>query len=303
MIYQTTSVHRVIAKLFTDFQLQEGDHRISDLIEYAGEGLEKIGAFPYFVYKVTGRDGDPSTPFVNYQCRLPLSTHRVISVAYSETENGPYYPMRYSTGTMSHTSRTSASMVPQNESTSVVESDIVTIAMSLYSLSYEDALIKINAEPGTRSLLAALITNSASSTSDNTSDTTDLIYVIHDGWIKTNIDSGYLTIAYQAIPVDTDGYPLVPDDPGFIEALYWYMAMKILYPMWRDGRVRDAVYYDAKSSWNFYCKQAYGNAMMPNLDQLRSIKNSWLRLIPDIHEGDNFYATLGQQEIVYNHNR
>jgi hypothetical protein len=302
MIFKNTSVQRVIAKIFTDFQLNEGDHRISDLIEYAGEALEKIGAFPYFEYKVTGRDGEPSLPFVNYQSKLPNNLHRVIGVAYSSTETGTLYPMRYSTGIMGNTNVVTSTQL--NDSfTTASTGDAVVLAMQLYDLTYELALTKINDEPATKALLNALLSNSSKSSVNNANNTTDLTYIISNGFIKTNVDSGYLTIAYQAMPCDIDGYPLVPDDPGFIEAVYWYIAMKLLYPQWRDGRVRDAVYFDAKSSWQFYCKQAYGNAMMPSVDQLRSIKNSWLRLIPDINEGDNFFTSLGQQENVYNHNR
>jgi hypothetical protein len=310
MIYKNTSIKRVIAKVFTDFDLNEGDHRISDLLEWGGEALEKIGAFPYFTYKVTGMDGEPYLNFVNYQAKLPSDMHKVLSVGYSTGTSGPTYPMRYSTGVFGHATQPNSNITSTGFTTLAMDSDVVILAMSLYTdpntgdpLTYAQALAKINSEPATRSLLSAMLysTNSTSSQSA-AADTTDLTYVIHDGWIKTNVDAGYLTVAYQAIPTDLDGYPLIPDDPGFIEAVYWYIAMKLLYPQWRDGRVRDAVYYDAKSSWQFYCKQAYGNAMMPSIDQLRSIKNSWLRLIPDIHEGDNFFSTLGQQEIVYNNN-
>jgi len=310
MIYKNTSIKRVIAKVFTDFDLNEGDHRISDLLEWGGEALEKIGAFPYFTYKVSGMDGEPYLAFTNYQARLPLDMHKVIGVAYSTTASGPFFPMRYSTGTFAHSSQRNSDVSDSGIVTLAMDSDIVILAMSLYTdpstgdpLTYSQALAKINAEPATRSLLSAMLYSSNTTPSQSEAiETSDLTYVIHDGWIKTNVDAGILTIAYQAIPTDIDGYPLIPDDPGFIEAVYWYIAMKLLYPMWRDGRVRDAVYYDAKSSWQFYCKQAYGNAMMPNMDQLRAIKNSWLRLIPDISEGDNFFSTLGQQEIVYNHN-
>ena len=77
----------------------------------------------------------------------------------------------------------------------------------------------------------------------------------------------------------------------------------MLYPKWASGQIRDAVYKDAKSSWNFYCKQAYGDAMMPDPDQMESVKNSWLRLIPNINAHSNFYSTIGEQEAIWNHNR
>ena len=105
------------------------------------------------------------------------------------------------------------------------------------------------------------------------------------------------------MPVDAEGYPMVPDVASFHEALYWYINMKLMYPQWTAGQVRDAVYYDARRSWNFYCKQAYGDAMMPDADQMESVKNTWLRLVPSINEHSNFFSTLGEQEIVWNHNK
>jgi hypothetical protein len=108
-------------------------------------------------------------------------------------------------------------------------------------------------------------------------------------------------LTYQAIPTDTEGYPLIPDTASFKEAIYWYINMKLLYPEWKQGKVRDIVYSDAKRSWAYFCKQAYGDAMLPDRPQLESFKNSWLRLIPNIHEQDTDFAHLGQQQIVYNH--
>ena len=70
-----------------------------------------------------------------------------------------------------------------------------------------------------------------------------------------------------------------------------------------EGRMRDAIYYRIENKWNYYCKQAYGNAMMPNgAEQMEAIKNTWLRLVPEISEHDTFFSTLGQSQIIYNHN-
>lgn len=79
--------------------------------------------------------------------------------------------------------------------------------------------------------------------------------------------------------------------------------MKSLYPEWMNGRIRDAVYFEARRSWNYYCKQAYGNALMPTQDELESIKNSWLRLIPQINEHDTFFTALGERQRIYNQNQ
>jgi hypothetical protein len=301
MLYKYTSCKRVISKVLTDLDLQEGQKRISDMIEWIGEGLEKIGAFPQFIIKTTGRDGEPLLQLVDYQVRLPLGLHNIIQVIYSEHSTGPFYAMRYGSGSFDYnriepaSTTDTVSAVPTNQ--------IVTTAMSLYSLSYEDALYKINTEPSTRDLVASLITTNKvpvlgykeSGFVKNSGYT----YVIQGDYIKANVKDGYLMVAYQSIPLDIDGLPLIPDDQGFIEALYWYIVTKLYYPEWRDGRLRDAVYYEAKRSWNYYSKQAYGNAMMPNIDQLETIKNTWLRLVPNINAHATFFSSLAEPEKFY----
>jgi len=304
MIYKTTSIKRVISKVFTDLDLQEGDHRVSDMIEWVGEALEKIGAFPAFVNKVTGKDGNPILVVSGYQTKLPNDFHRLIQVSFSTVESGPYYPMRYATGSFDF-----GSVVNTTSDTEAVypESALISLAMDLYDLDYEDALAYINAHSNIRSILNSLLAQSGTYSTTNEQDdllntTIDYTYLITDNYIKTNQETGYIMLAYQAIPTDNNGYPLIPDDASFMEALYWYIVTKLLYPQWKLGTIRDAVYYDARRSWNFYCKQAYGNALMPNKDQLESIKNTWLRLVPEINEHATGFSTLGERQNIYDAN-
>lgn len=261
MIYNLVSCKKVIAKVFSDLDLQEGTHRVTDMIEYIGEGLKKIGAFPQFITKVTGKEGSPLLEIEDYQAKLPVDLYSINQVSYSSILNGPFYPLRAAAGSYS-----------SNHG---------------LTLQYGQTSTDPNTQP---------------SAENYTIYSGDYQYTISGGYIKTNIKSGYLLISYQAIPVDEDNYPLVPDDESFFEALYWYINMKLMYPKWVAGQVRDAVYYDAKSSWNYYRKQAYGNAMMPNADQLETIKNVWVRLIPEINANKAFYSGVGEQEFIYNKN-
>jgi hypothetical protein len=263
MIYNLVSCKKVIAKVFTDLDLPEGTHRVSDFIEWISESLKKIGAFPQMVTKVTGKEGVPMLLLENYQTNLPTDLYSVNQVSYSSSMTGPFFPM--------------------------------TGAQGSYSSNH-----KVTKQYG--------VDTTTETNSTNPSGEGDTIfsgmyqYNIVGGYIKTNIKDGYLLVSYQAIPVDDDNYPLVPDDEGFFEALYWYINMKLMYPKWVAGQIRDAVYYDAKSSWNYYRKQAYGNAMMPNTDQLETIKNIWIRLIPEINSNRNFHSMIGEQEFIYNKN-
>ena len=302
MIYKVTSVKRVISKVFTDLDLKEGDHRVSDMVEYAGEAVKKIGAFPTLLTKVTGKGGLPLLTLTDYQVQLPCDLTAINQVAYSTSASGPFYPMVYGSSSFDAGIPTEASTTVL---TTVTDSSLVALAMDLYNETYAVALARINNDAVSRAQLEALLTSpsSANATRDSVSGSGDYTYVVTPGYIKTTLKTGYIMLSYQAVPVDNEGYPMIPDDESFEEAIYWYINMKLTYPDWKMGRVRDAVYYDARSSWNFYRKQAYANAMMPNIDQLESIKNAWLRLVPEINEHSNGFSTLADAQVIYNKNK
>lgn len=319
MLYKYTSCKRVISKVLTDLDLQEGQKRITDIVEYIAEGLEKIGAFPQFIIKTTGRDEEPLLAVSNYQARLPLGLHNIIQVAFSDNVGGPYYATRYGSGTLDY-NRIGSDLVPQVINTPSTNEKITTI-MSLYQNVYTEKIVDpiflaqyptlysyasyiYNTDPTVAGQVDGLITSSTNyktnlATQSGPVQNSGVTYVIQGDYIKINKPTGYLMVVYQSIPLDIDGLPLVPDDMSFIDALYWYVVTKLYYPEWAAGRIRDAVYYEAKRSWNYYRKQAYGNALMPNMDQMETIKNTWLRLLPNINAHANFYSTLAEPENIY----
>lgn len=299
MIYNTVSTENIISKIFRDLDIQEENSRITDFIEWIGEGLTKIGAFKSLNVKVTGKEDEPILSVSNYQAQLPKDLVKIIGVAYSDSINGNYIPLRYGTGNFDGRAdddvNTSGSVSPSTD-------DLITLAMDLYDLDYDAALDLINTDSVIKSKLTSLLTVQEIPTPQTqTNPTLDYTYVINGSYIKLNVKEGYLMVAYTAYPIDENGYPLIPDDPSFFEALYWYVVTKYWYPDWVQGRIRDRVYYDAKNSWNFYRKQAYAHAMMPSVDQHESLKNQTLKLYPEIDSFQNFFATLGEQQILYSH--
>jgi len=108
-------------------------------------------------------------------------------------------------------------------------------------------------------------------------------------------------LSYDALPQDEDGYPLIPDMISYVEAVYWYIVMKLKYPDYLTGKLDQSRYYDIRRSWNFYCKQAYGDSMMPTMDEMESIKNQWNRLVPELGSHDLFYEDTDEPQIIYKH--
>ena len=299
MIYNNTSVKSIIAKVYTDLDLQEENHRESDFIEWAGEAMSKIRAFYTFTIKVTGREGIPFIELSNHQAKLPSDLYGIVGVAYCDTKTGNFKPLRYGSG--SFDPRIKDEAIQQESSTVPSTQDVIQYTMYVYDLSYSEALELLNTDQDVKDRMETLVATSKDK--DNTiyerTEAKDDYYTINSSYIRTNKKNGYLMLAYTAIPIDQEGYPLIPDDEGFREAVYWYIVKKYLYPKWVVGEVRDRVYYDAQNSWNFYCKQAYANAMMPNVDQLESLKNKWLELVPEINDWNNFFNTSGERQRIY----
>jgi len=265
MIHKNISIKHVISKVLADNDVQEETFRVSDCISWAAEALERIGAFPELTVNVTGKGGEPLLEIKDYRVVLPMGLHSIIQAAYADTAEGPFYPMRRSSGSFDHV---------RGET---VIADNTDPENPVYGIKDEDL--------------------------NKTSFNYDIVYTVVPGYINTNIREGHIMLSYRTIPLDEDGYPIVPDDAGFIDALYWYITMKLLYPKWVIGTVRENVYMDARSSWNYYSKQAYGNSLMPDGDMLESIKNTWNRLIPELGDNNTFFSTTGQEQIIRNHTK
>ena len=55
----------------------------------------------------------------------------------------------------------------------------------------------------------------------------DCTYFIKPGWLVTNMPKGYIKLSYKRIMLDEKGYPVIPDVPSYLEAVYWYVVMKL----------------------------------------------------------------------------
>lgn len=117
-------------------------------------------------------------------------------------------------------------------------------------------------------------------------------FKIENGWLKTSFNEGTINMVYTSQPMDDEGYPLIPDNQSFREALYWYVVYKYLYPKVLKGEVNGQFYDDAYNKWQWYCNQAGTEAIMPDLTTLENLKRSYLTLKTKPNLFNNFYNSL-----------
>ena len=80
--------------------------------------------------------------------------------------------------------------------------------------------------------------------SENKQDSFDLTYKIQGNVIFTSMKEGTIEIAYNAFAIDSEGYPLIPDNSTFIRALELYIKKQCFTVLFDLGQINQAVYHN-----------------------------------------------------------
>lgn len=105
-------------------------------------------------------------------------------------------------------------------------------------------------------------------------------YTLNPNYINTSFEEGTLLISYKSLAVDDNGYPLVPDNQYFKEALFWYCFKKMVMRGYVP-RSQELNYGIADEKWRFYCSAARNQANYPDIAEYERFMNVWKGLIPD----------------------
>lgn len=134
--------------------------------------------------------------------------------------------------------------------------------------------------------------------SDNKQDSFDLTYKIQGNVIFTSIKEGTIEIAYNAFAVDSDGYPMVPDNSSFISALEFYIKKKKFNILFDEGKISQAVWNQVCQDYAWAVGQAQSDLIRPTIDQMQSITNSLNTLIPRVSEHKSGFVNDGSAEMI-----
>lgn len=116
--------------------------------------------------------------------------------------------------------------------------------------------------------------------SDNHKRRTELTYKIQDNVIFTSIlEDGQIEIAYRSIPVDEDGYPLLPDSSSYLKALELYIKQQWFTIQFDMGKINAQVLQKTDQEYTWAVGQAQTDLIMPSIDQMESISNMWNTLL------------------------
>jgi len=128
-------------------------------------------------------------------------------------------------------------------------------------------------------------------------------YKIDNGYIYTNFETGFIEMSYLGFVTDDSGFPMIPEDQRYQEAIKWSLIEHLDYKKWRVGEISDKVYAKSEQERAWYIASAKSKADTPTIDQMESMKNMFLRLIPKINEHGNYfkYSNAGERMYTQNH--
>ena len=97
-------------------------------------------------------------------------------------------------------------------------------------------------------------------------------YKIQGNYIITSVEKGYIKMAYTAIKIDDDGYPMIVDDQTFIRALVSYIVYKKVFTNYINGRLpNENIMERVERDYEFNIAQATQRLTQPSLDEFDNI--------------------------------
>lgn len=126
-------------------------------------------------------------------------------------------------------------------------------------------------------------------------------FKIQNSVIVCSFPKGKIRVAYKAIVVDEDGYPMVQDNPTYLKALELYIKKEVFTELMESGKLDLRIVQHAESEYYTKVSQLEEEMNTPSDSEMTSLINMWNTLIPRTTEFDNGYKSLGNREYLRRH--
>lgn len=132
-------------------------------------------------------------------------------------------------------------------------------------------------------------------------DHDDLVFKVQGMVLVTNIKEGKVIVSYKSIPIDKDGFPLIPDHPAFLTALESYIKMKYFEVLFDLGKIQAGIYQNTQQQYYWNVGRYQSQFTLPSISEMESITNMLNTLIPMNNQFKQGFKHLGDKELIINH--
>ena len=131
-----------------------------------------------------------------------------------------------------------------------------------------------------------------------TIDQAELSFKTQGRVIVTSFKEGDIEVAYLAIPVDEDGFPLIIDNAIFLNALELYIKKKAFTILFDMGKIQAPVLQNTQQEYAWAAGQLSSEFTIPSLSELEALKNSWCTLLQRSNQFEKAFKEDGSLERV-----
>lgn len=268
MVENYVSVETVIAKVIRDIG-EQGNYRYSSIKEWIGEVVLKTS------FKQTMVRGYAKIPITNYRANMPCNLIRTICITYEGCK------LRYGHDIRHHFSGRTQDI---NKQQTELDSDISRYFASNYDLFY-----KYDVDGKLTSIISNNEVVNNMYQVANSEQEIDYYYYIEADWYKFNIEEGEVEVDYMALYTDPNGFPMIPDNTYLLDAIQYYVLMKLLgtgytHPVWTGERGYDTL----KRYYTENLNRARGTIYYPSAEQMYAYAAAYNKLMPNFHEQDKY---------------
>lgn len=112
----------------------------------------------------------------------------------------------------------------------------------------------------------------------------------------TSFPVGMVEVAYKAIPVDEDGFPLLIDNETYLNALEAYIKMKVFTVKFDTNNMSAGVLSNAQTDYAWASHLLQSEMTTPSVSEMESITRYLNTLIKPVTHFDNGFKNLGDRE-------
>ena len=119
--------------------------------------------------------------------------------------------------------------------------------------------------------------------------------------IFTSFPEGKVRIAYKAIPVDEDGFPLLIDNENYLACLEAYIKKQVFTIKFDQGKIAAGVLQNAQQEYAWLAGQLQSEFQIPSYSEMQSIQNYITSILPSMKNFDRGFKHLGDREYIRRH--
>lgn len=121
--------------------------------------------------------------------------------------------------------------------------------------------------------------------------TCEQYFITELGVIKTSFPDGCIRVHYTGIKLDENGFPAIPDNESYKQALYWYVRGQMIGAGWED-RIFRFDYCNAQ--FELYAARAMGQIRYPDVNSMEMKVHASTHLLPVPGYYEKFFFTPNQ---------